>query len=127
MAVIVVLAAAVLIVLFGGVFVVTMQIHREERRFREGRRAWEERRQWNRSLHREEIPIPLTLPARGGWEQFARSVCGVYISGIGGEPAAQPQPQPQPRPLPEQIPAWYERTSGPTRNSRRPATSPARH
>src|SRR5205807_1051775 len=84
---IVVVAVIVLAALFMFVFVVTMQIHREERRYREERRAWEERRQWNRSLRREEIPIPLTRPAADRWAQFARSACGVYINGIGGEPA----------------------------------------
>jgi hypothetical protein len=113
MAVIVVLAAAVLIVLFGGVLVVTMQIHREEHRYRQERRAWEERRQWNRSVHREEIPIPLTRPAPGGWASFARSVCGVYISCMGEEAAWELMPEEAQEFLPEGVLPWYERTVRP--------------
>src|SRR5450759_1751721 len=83
MAVTVVLAAAMLAALFMLVFVVTMQIHREERLYREERRAWEERRHRAGAHHRAELLIPLTRPARGRWAQFARSACGVYIYGMG--------------------------------------------
>jgi hypothetical protein len=100
----VVAAVVVLAVLLVVVLVVTMQIHREERLYRQERRAWEERRQWNRALHREEIPIPLTRPARGPAARFARAVCGVYINGMYDEPA---------RNLPsEEVLPWYERSSG---------------
>ena len=105
MVVIVVVAVFAVAALLVVVLVVTMQIHREERLYRQERRAWEERRQWNRSVNRERIPIPLTRPARSGWEQFARSVCGVYINGMGGEPAQDLPPE---EPL-----RWYERSAGP--------------
>jgi hypothetical protein len=105
MVVIVVVAVLVLAALLVVVLVVTMQIHREERLYRQERRAWEVRRQWNRSMNTEKIPVPLTRPPRSGWERFARSVCGVYINGLGGEPAQE---------LPPEAPLqWYERSVGP--------------
>jgi hypothetical protein len=103
-------AVIVLAALFMFVFVVTMQIHREERRYRQERRAWEERRQWNRSLHREQIPIPLTRPAADRWARFGRSACGVYINGIGGVPAPRPEPTQVPQPEPADALPWYART-----------------
>jgi hypothetical protein len=106
MVVIVVAAVLVLAGLLVVVLVVAMQIDREERLYRQERRAWEERRQWNRSMNGEMIPVPLTRPARGPWERFARSVCGVYINGMGGGEPAQELP-------PEEPLQWYERTVGP--------------
>jgi hypothetical protein len=108
MAVTVVLAVAMLAALFMLVGVVTVQIHREERLYREERRAWEERRHRAGAHHRAELLIPLTRPARGRWAQFARSACGVYIYGMGEQPAPQPEPG-------EALP-WYARSSRPSLN-----------
>jgi hypothetical protein len=88
----VVAAVVVLAALLVVVLVVTMQIHREERLYRQ-----EQRLGWQRD-------IPLTRPARGPAARFARAVCGVYINGMYDEPA---------RNLPsDEVLPWYERSSG---------------
>ncbi len=91
-ATVVVLAVAALAVLLVVVLVVTMQIHREERLYRQ-----EQRIGWQRD-------IPLTRPPLGPAARFARAVCGVYIYGIYDE-SAQDLP-------PEGVLPWYERSRG---------------
>jgi hypothetical protein len=91
-ATVVVVAVVVLAVLLVVVLVVTLQIHREERLYRQ-----EQRLGWKRD-------IPLTRPARGPAARFARAVCGVYIHGMYDEFGRDLPP--------EEVVPWYERSSG---------------
>ena len=57
-------------------------------------------------VRREERHWTLTGPAPSRGALLARSICGIYIRGMGDRYGAQP--------VPEKEVAWYERSTGPS-------------